>query len=241
MSETAITIRMAEEGDAEALLAIYAPYVEKTAITFEYKVPTVREFKNRIASTLKRYPYLAAVRDGRILGYAYASEFKERAAYDWAVETSVYVSEDARRTGAGSILYKALENYLKRQNVINVNACIAYPNPGSIAFHEKHGYRIVGHFTKCGYKLGQWWDMVWMEKCWGPPGTAGTFYTGRQTLEPGLKIPVLRYALSRPYIPASRLHRFTVSSFKSSPLILHRQFFPRVDGSLILADVPNPR
>ena len=124
MSETAITIRMAEEGDAEALLAIYAPYVEKTAITFEYKVPTVREFKNRIASTLKRYPYLAAVRDGRILGYAYASEFKERAAYDWAVETSVYVSEDARRTGAGSILYEALENYLKRQNVINVNACI---------------------------------------------------------------------------------------------------------------------
>ena len=86
MSETAITIRMAEEGDAEALLAIYTPYVEKTAITFEYKVPTVREFKNRIASTLKRYPYLAAVRDGRILGYAYASEFKERAAYDWAVE-----------------------------------------------------------------------------------------------------------------------------------------------------------
>ena len=73
------------------------------------------------------------------------------------------------------------------------------------------------------------------------PATAGTFYTGRQTLEPGLKIPVLRYALSRPYIPASRLHRFTVSSFKSSPLILHRQFFPRVDGSLILADVPNPR
>ncbi len=164
MSDTAITIRMAEESDAKALLAIYAPYVEKTAVTFEYEVPTVLEFKNRIASTLKRYPYLAAIRAGHILGYAYASAFKERAAYDWAVETSIYVSEGARRTGAGSLLYEALEDYLKRQNVINVNACIAYPNPGSIAFHEKYGYRTVGHFTKCGYKLGQWWDMVWMEK-----------------------------------------------------------------------------
>ena len=162
MSDTAVTIRMAEEADAAALLSIYAPYVEKTAITFEYEVPTVQEFKNRITSTLKRYPYLAAIRDGRIIGYAYASQFKERSAYDWAVETSVYVSGDARRTGAGSLLYEALENYLRRQNVINVNACIAYPNPGSIAYHT------VGHFTKCGYKLGQWWDMVWMEKMLGP-------------------------------------------------------------------------
>ena len=167
MSDTAVTIRMAEEADAAALLSIYAPYVEKTAITFEYEVPTVQEFKNRITSTLKRYPYLAAIRDGRIIGYAYASQFKERAAYDWAVETSVYVSGDARRTGAGSLLYEALENYLRRQNVINVNACIAYPNPGSITFHEKYGYHTVGHFTKCGYKLGQWWDMVWMEKMLG--------------------------------------------------------------------------
>ena len=96
--------------------SIYAPYVEKTAITFEYEVPTVQEFKNRIASTLKRYPYLAAIRDGRIIGYAYASQFKERSAYDWAVETSVYVSGDARRTGAGSlpVSYTHLDVY-KRQ------------------------------------------------------------------------------------------------------------------------------
>ena len=175
---------------------------------------------------------------------------RERAAYDWAVETSIYVSEGARRTGAGSLLYEALEDYLKRQNVINVNACIAYPNPGSIAFHEKYGYRTVGHFTKCGYKLGQWWDMVWMEKMLGSPsGTAGAIYTGWQALVPGfwlidflLQGSPLPYCFpSRPYIPASRLHRFTVSSFKSSLLILHRQFFPRVDGSLILADVSYPR
>lgn len=167
MSKPAVTIRMAEEADAAILLSIYAPYVEKTAITFEYEVPTEQEFKNRIAATLKRYPYLVAESGGQIMGYAYASAFKERAAYDWAVETSVYVSEAARRTGTGSVLYEALESFLKRQNVINVNACIAYPNPGSIAFHEKYGYRTVGHFTKCGYKLGQWWDMVWMEKMLG--------------------------------------------------------------------------
>ena len=166
--EKTLVIRMAKASDAEELLEIYKPYVINTAITFEYSVPSLEAFTQRIADTLEMYPYIVAEEDGVITGYAYASSFKERAAYDWAVETSVYVSEDARRTGAGSILYKALENYLKRQNVINVNACIAYPNPGSIAFHEKHGYRIVGHFTKCGYKLGQWWDMVWMEKMLGP-------------------------------------------------------------------------
>lgn len=168
MPDSSITLRMAEESDAAALLSIYAPYVENTAITFEYEVPTLEEFQSRIASTLKRYPYLAAVREGRIIGYAYASPFKERAAYDWAVETSIYVSGEARRTGAGTCLYEALEALLKRQNVINVNACIAYPNPGSIAFHEKLGYGTAGHFTQCGYKLGKWWDMVWMEKMLGP-------------------------------------------------------------------------
>lgn len=176
MSNSAITIRRAEEGDAPALLSIYKPYVEKTAITFEYQVPSVQEFQSRIAATLKRYPYLAAVQGEQVIGYAYASAFKERAAYDWAVETSVYVQEDARRTGAGTLLYQALESALARQNVINVNACISYPNPGSIAFHERLGYRTVGHFTKCGYKLGQWWDMVWMEKMLGPhPGQPEPF------------------------------------------------------------------
>lgn len=168
MSDSVLTIRMAEEADADALLSIYAPYVKKTAITFEYEVPTVAEFCSRITSTLKRYPYLAAVRNNSIIGYAYASPFKERSAYDWAVETSVYVSEEARRTGAGTLLYDALESILMRQNIINVNACIAYPNPGSITFHEKLGYQTVGHFTRCGYKLGQWWDMVWMEKMLRP-------------------------------------------------------------------------
>lgn len=164
METPVITIQMASQEDACALRAIYAPYVEHTAVTFEYQIPTVEEFARRITATLTRYPYLLALRQKQIIGYAYASVFKERAAYDWAVETSVYIAEDARRTGAGAMLYKHLEDLLKKQNVINLNACIAFPNPGSIEFHEKLGYRSAAHFTKCGYKLGQWWDMVWMEK-----------------------------------------------------------------------------
>ena len=171
-----ITIRPASPEDAAALLAIYAPYVEKTAITFEYQVPAEDEFRSRITGTLARYPYLTALRDGSIIGYAYASAFKERTAYDWAVETSIYVAEDMRRTGAGSVLYQALEDILKQQGVLNVNACIAYPNPGSIRFHEEAGYRTIGHFTQCGYKLGQWWDMIWMEKMLGEhESTPGPF------------------------------------------------------------------
>ena len=104
-----LTIRTASVSDAPALLSIYAPYVEKTAVTFEYTVPSPEEFQTRIAHTLDRYPYLVAERNREIIGYAYASAFKERAAYDWAVETSVYVSENARGTGAGTTLYKALE------------------------------------------------------------------------------------------------------------------------------------
>ena len=161
-------IRMASpERDAEALLGIYAPYVLKTAITFEYAVPSVDEFKNRMEQVLTRYPYLAAEQDGQILGYAYASPFKSRAAYDWAVETSIYIEENHRHNGAGALLYRELEELLKRQHIINLNACIAYPNPESIHFHEKNGYKTVAHFTKCGYKMGTWYDMVWMEKMLG--------------------------------------------------------------------------
>lgn len=162
-----LTIRMAVKEDAPELLAIYAPYVKNTAISFEYQVPTREEFTLRIANTLTSYPYLVALREGSILGYAYASAFHPRAAYGWSAELSIYVAEQLRGSGAGTRLYQALESILKKQNVLNLNACIAYPNPGSISFHEKMGYKMAGHFTKCGYKLGAWWDMVWMEKMLG--------------------------------------------------------------------------
>lgn len=164
-------IRIATEQDAEALLEIYAPYVENTAITFEYSVPTVQEFTQRIRHVLERYPYLVAEREGKIAGYAYAGTFKERAAYDWSVETTVYVREDQKRTGVGRELYEMLEKLLALQNIQNLNACIAYLEVedqylthNSVQFHEHLGYRLVGEFYKCGYKSGRWYNMVWMEK-----------------------------------------------------------------------------
>lgn len=164
-------IRIAAVQDAAGLLEIYAPYVEKTAITFEYEVPSVQEFAGRIGHVLEKYPYLAAERDGEIVGYAYAGPFKERAAYDWAVETTIYVREDRKGTGVGRELYEALEHALFLQNILNVNACIAWPETedehltkNSVQFHEHMGYRLVGEFYKCGYKFGRWYNMVWMEK-----------------------------------------------------------------------------
>ncbi len=162
-----MNIRMAREEDAGALLQIYAPYVTDTAVTFEYAVPTEEEFKGRIAQILRRYPYLVAEEGGVILGYAYASPFNRRAAYDWSVETSIYVERETRGKGVGKALYSELEEVLKGQGILNLNACISYPNPGSIGFHEKLGYHKAGHFTKCGYKLGRWYDMIWMEKMIG--------------------------------------------------------------------------
>ena len=159
-----VIIRMATLEDAKMLLAIYTPYVEKTAISFEYEVPSVEEFRDRIAHTLEKYPYLVAEKEGKILGYAYVSPFKTRAAYDWSVETTIYLDEASKGLGIGRKLYEALEKIVSAQNIINVNACIAYSNPESIKFHEKLGYKKVAHFTKCGYKLGAWQDMVWMEK-----------------------------------------------------------------------------
>lgn len=160
-------IRMAKIEDAEDILKIYAEYVINTPVTFEYEVPTVEEFSKRIADIIERYPYLVATNDEEIIGYAYASAFKNRAAYDWAVETSVYVKRETHGYGVGNKLYKALEVILKKQNIVNLNACISFPNPDSVAFHEKLGYRTVAHFTKCGYKLGVWYDMIWMEKMLG--------------------------------------------------------------------------
>ena len=171
MKNHEIEIRTASVSDAAKLLEIYRPYVEKTAISFEYEVPTVEEFALRIDNTLKKYPYIVALRDGKILGYAYASEFKGRAAYDWAVETSIYIAEDAKGMGTGKKLYQSLEKSLVLQNILNMNACIActdnedeHLTNGSIAFHEKMGFLTVGRFHAVGYKFGKWYDMIWMEK-----------------------------------------------------------------------------
>ena len=183
-----ISIRTAAPKDAKELLDIYSYYVEKTAVTYEYDVPGIEEFKRRIEDTLEKYPYIVAVENvidedgagnvmnkdshkGRIVGYVYAGCFKSRAAYDWSVETSIYVDKDARKMGIGKMLYAELEKRLKAMNILNVNACIAYTEVedeyltnASVSFHEKEGYSKVGIFHKCAYKFGRWYDMIWMEK-----------------------------------------------------------------------------
>lgn len=129
MTSSSITIRTATPDDTAALLAIYAPYVTKTAITFEYEVPSEEEFRRRIQTTLEAYPYLVAERGGKIIGYVYASAFHTRPAYDWNVETSIYIAKEARHTGAGRKLYEALETYLRAQGIVTLYACITRPIP----------------------------------------------------------------------------------------------------------------
>ncbi|CYV42188.1 GNAT family N-acetyltransferase [Streptococcus suis] len=159
-----IDIRSARTEDAADLVAIYAPYVEKTAITFETEVPTVEAFASRIEKTLEKFPYLVAVEEGKVVGYAYASTYYARAAYDWTVELSVYVSREARGKGIGSLLYDALEEELTARGFKNFLACIALPNPASLALHKKRGYEQVAHFKNVGYKFDTWHDIVWLQK-----------------------------------------------------------------------------
>ena len=190
-------IRVAKPEDAEKLLEIYAPYVTDTAITFEYEVPTEEEFRGRIEHVLEKYPYLVAEADGEIVGYAYAGAFKERAAYDWAVETSIYLRTDRKKKGIGRKLYEALERALAMQNILNVNACITYMEKedeyvtkNSAQFHEHMGYRLVGEFHECGYKFERWYDMIWMEKHLGEhaahPGSVKSFSAIRKQFEKDL-------------------------------------------------------
>ena len=166
-----IRIRSARACDAGQLLSIYGWYVENTAITFEYEVPSAEEFAARIEKTLRFYPYLVIEEEGRILGYAYAGPFKERAAYDWSCEMSIYVDRHEKGRGLGRKLYEALEAELKKMGLLNLYACIGVPRGedpyltmDSVRFHERMGYVLVGTFHRCGYKFDRWYDMVWMEK-----------------------------------------------------------------------------
>ena len=173
----AITIRLASLDDAKALLDIYRYYVEETAITFEYDVPTLEEFTGRMRSIMAFYPYLVAEEDGKILGYAYASKFHPRAAYAWSAEVTVYLDKATRGKGVGRQIYGKLEDYLTQMGILNLNACIAstdvedaYLTNGSEKFHRALGYQLVGKFHDSGYKFNRWYDMIWMEKILGEHG-----------------------------------------------------------------------
>lgn len=167
-------VRDAAPADAPRLLEIYAHYVNNTAVTFEYDPPSLEEFRARMEKTMRRYPYLVAERDGRVEGYAYAGAFVGRAAYDWSCETTIYLAPAAQKCGLGRALYEALEEALRAMGILNLYACIAFPQTGdeyltanSAQFHAHLGYQKVGLFRRCGYKFGRWYDMIWMEKMLG--------------------------------------------------------------------------
>lgn len=169
-----IAIRDAALEDAERILEIYDYYVKNTAVTFEYETPSVEDFKGRIEATMRRYPYLVILKDGRVEGYAYAGAFVGRAAYDWCCETTIYLDRGAQKCGMGRALYEALENALHHMGVLNLYARIAYPEKAdeyltanSAEFHKHLGFVNVGEFHKCGYKFNRWYHMICMEKLIG--------------------------------------------------------------------------
>ena len=157
-------LRIATEGDVGEILDIYAPYILTTTITFEYTVPSREEFLERFRNITARFPWLVWEEEGRILGYAYASAPFTRRAYDWCAEPSIYLRRDARGRGLGKKLSAALEAILEAQGFAVSYAIITSENEGSIAFHEKLGYRKCGFLDNCGLKFGRWLGVYWLEK-----------------------------------------------------------------------------
>ncbi len=166
-----IEIRSACVNDAEEILKIYAPYIEKTAITFEYEVPSVADFAERIRATLEKYPYLVACKNGVIVGYAYAGAINKRAAYYKSAELSVYIAQECRGMGIGKLLYEELEKQLKLRGIDRLYALVAYCQEdtpyltdASVKFHEHLGYKEAGHLHGCGCKFNTLLDLLILEK-----------------------------------------------------------------------------
>jgi len=162
MSE--LQLRVAQEEDAPALLEIYRPYVLNTTYTFEGEVPDEEEFRSRIRTFREGYPYLILQDGGEIIGYAYAHRYRERAAYAWDAELSIYLRQGLGGHGYGKLLYTALERLLARQNVVNLYALVTVPNEASDHLHQHCGFRLVGTMDRAGYKLGGWHGIRCYEK-----------------------------------------------------------------------------
>ena len=156
-------IRLAGPGDAAAVAAIYAPYVTGASTSFEYVPPDAAEIASRIASTSSYTPYLVLESDGEVLGFAYASKHRERAAYQWSVDVSVYVHDRAHRRGVGRALYESLFALLRLQGFYSAHAGITLPNPASVGLHEALGFRPVGVYRSVGFKHGAWHDVGWWQ------------------------------------------------------------------------------
>lgn len=169
---TAVVLRVANEGDAAAVRDIYAPHVEHATVSFETEVPSVATMAMRIAKLLPTHPWLVAVAGDRVAGYAYASPHRERAAYRWSVEVTAYVHADFHGQGIGKRLYAALHALLKAQNYVNAYGIITLPNAASIALHEACGFRRCALFRHAGHKFDAWHDVGWWQLQIGEPAAA---------------------------------------------------------------------
>lgn len=160
-----ITIRFAEPArDAAKILSIYAPYIQKTPITFETEVPSPESFRQRVKEIAQQFPYLVLEMDGEMVGYAYAHRQAERAAFAWNAELSIYLKEGFTGRGLGVPLYTLLEELLAMQGYVNFYGVITGSNAASIAMHEKMGYSVIGRHERTGFKFGAWHDTVWLHK-----------------------------------------------------------------------------
>lgn len=166
-----LKIRNARIEDAERLVEIYAYYVRNTAVSFEYKVPSVSDFSERIRKTMEQYPYLVCEKQGRVIGYAYAGAYSIREAYAWTATSSIYIDHTFRRQGAGARLYEVLEDRLRKQGIVNLLAGVAYSEKedgflshDSCQFHLKQGYIQVARMRGIGKKFDRWYDLLWMQK-----------------------------------------------------------------------------
>ena len=171
LETTDVTIRAAEIEDAPAILDIYGYYVQHTAITYEYDVPTLPEFQDRMRHTLEKYPYLVAQEGKRIIGYAYASAYHPRAAYGWDAEMTIYLDHHECGRHVGQRLYTLMEQILQKQGIVNALALITPPMTKeeetvylSMHFHEKMGYELAGRMKNSGYKFNRWFDTITMQK-----------------------------------------------------------------------------
>ena len=167
--EEAVCVRAAAPEDAEQLLEIYTPFVisedsSLSNVSFELAAPDVEEFRQRIQDISKQFPYLVGEVNGQILGYVYCHPYRERLAYQWAVEVTIYLAPAGQGKGLGRLLYATMEKLLCLQGVTMAYSCITVGNDHSIKMHEALGYRLIGTFTNSGYKNGQWLDTVWLEK-----------------------------------------------------------------------------
>jgi phosphinothricin acetyltransferase len=164
MVPVAVIFRFAEERDAAAVQAVYAPYCESTPISFELTPPSVEEMAQRMRQLEGRLPWLVCEHEGRLAGYVYASRHRERAAYQWSVDVTVYLAAAYHRQGIGRGLYTSLFSMLVLQGYYQAFAGITLPNPASVGLHQSVGFQRVGIYRNVGFKMGRWYDVVWLQR-----------------------------------------------------------------------------